>query len=291
MKYIKLTIILLLTTGVLAWVIFLITNGTVDYDVTIKPTNVKTKTIEKRIQDEIESASNNSFCPKAYEDILKTIDLFFAEEPSNRSTYTLMLQGAYCRKFVQQTNHVFDGTTWKGVTTIRKELRRCLSFFPNDPDLSSINNVISEYDKLVKFDERVIKACQQSPKCLTDDRYLYKLDDWDVATTEYLLSNIPNVSGKVINSPKYRSTRLDTVKQRLKTAHTSFIEQKMEVSERAAKSYNYNPNQFQTYRTLGDNLVKCFDTYYGLWQTSTSSWRQKLADWERYVTSLETDNY
>ena len=291
MKYIKLTIILLLTTGVLAWVIFLITNGTVDSNVTVKPTNVKTKTIEKRIQDEIESASNNSFCPKAYEDILKTIDLFFAEQPSNKSTYTLMLQGAYCRKFIQQANHVFDGTTWKGVTTIRKELRRCLSFFPNDPDLSSIKNVLSEYDKLVTYDKKVENACKQSPKCLTDDRYLYKLDDWDVATTNDLLDSIPSVSGKVRNSPIYKNTRLDKVKQRLKTAHTSFIEQKMEISENAAKSYNYNPNQFQTYRTLGDNLGKCFDTYYSLWQTSTSPWRQRLADWERYVTPLENDNY
>ena len=292
MKYIKLTIVLLVVAGALVLIITLVTKGKVSGEVKPEPTDVKTQTIKKRIHDDIEDASNSSFCVTAYNDILNSINLFFQNEPSNKATYTLMLQGAYCRKFVQQANYVFDRTSWepKKITTIRKEMNKCLGFFPEDPSLDSIRTILQEYAALQSFNTQVTTACKQQPKCLDDSNYLYKLDDWDATTTTHLLNTIPNASGKVTNSPVYRNTRLNEVRRRLKDAHTSFIESKMVKSEEEVKSFNHNPNQFQAYRSLGDNLGKCFDTYYRLWQTSTGSWREKLADWEFYVIPLDDNN-
>lgn len=292
MKYIKLAIVLLVVAGTLGGIINLITKGKVSGDIKPEPTDVKTITIEKRIHDDIESASDNSFCITAYNDILNSINLFFQNEPSNKATYTLKLQGAYCRKFVRQANYVFDRTSWesKKITTIRKEMNRCLEFFPEDKGLDSIRQILQNYAILVSFNTKVKNACKQQPKCLDDSYYLYKLDDWDSTTTTQLLNTIPSASGKVTNSPVYRNTRLNEVRRRLKEAHTSFIERKMAKSEEEIKSFNHNPNQFQAYRSLGDNLGKCFDTYYRLWQTSTGPWREKLADWEFYVTPLDDNN-
>lgn len=292
MKYIKLTIILLVVAGAIAGITYIITRDEINDPVIIKEPDIKLSKIEKRIQDEIESASNSSFCADAYDDILNSIKYLFREEPSNRSTYTLKLQGAYCRKFVQQANYVFDRTSWdsKKITTIHEEMNRCLEFFPEDKGLDSIRQILQNYDILVSFNTKVKNACKQQPKCLDDSNYLYKLDDWDSTTTTQLLNTIPSASGKVTNSPVYRNTRLNEVRRRLKEAHTSFIERKMAKSEEEIKSFNHNPNQFQAYRSLGDNLGKCFDTYYRLWQTSTGPWREKLADWEFYVTPLDDNN-
>ena len=289
MKYIKLTIILLVVAGSLGGIIYLLSQGTGSDEIKPEPTDVKTKSIEKEIHDEIECASNNSFCEAAYTKILKNIDLFFKNEPSNKATYTLKLQGAYCRKFVQQANYVFDRTSWepKKITTIRKEMKRCLEFFPEDQGLDSIRDILQNYDILASFNNKVIAACKQEPKCLKNSSFLYKTDDWDASTTTHLLNTIPHASGKVTNSSVYKQTRHNEVRRRLKAAHTSFINKKMDKSETEAKSFNHNPNQFHAYTSLGRNLGKCFDTYYELWKTSTSHWREKLGQWEKYVEPID----
>lgn len=293
MKYIKLTIVLLVVAGAIVFIINLITKGKVPGDIKPEPTDVKTKTIEKRIHDDIESASDNSFCITAYNDILNSINLFFQNEPSNKATYTLMLQGAYCRKFVRQANVVFDGTRWESskITTIRKEMNKCLVFFPEDKGLDSIRSILKSYARLGEFNTKVTNACKQRPKCLTDTHYFYKPDDWDASTTTQLLNTIPNASGKVTNSPIYRNTRLKEVRRRLLEAHTQFIELKMRESEREVIAYNHNPNQQTAYITLGRYLTNCFDTYYNLWGSNTGHWREKLGDWGRYVEPLEDSNY
>ena len=51
MKYIKLTIVLLVVAGAIGFIINLITKGKVSGDIKPEPTDVKTKTIEKRIHD------------------------------------------------------------------------------------------------------------------------------------------------------------------------------------------------------------------------------------------------
>ncbi len=199
MKYIKLIIILLVIGGALAVIITLVTKGRVETKVKIVDNDSRGETIIKRIQDNIESAPNSSFCTSEYGKILNSINLFFAEQPSNQATYTLMLQGAYCRKFVQQANFVFDGNKWedKKIEIIRKELKKCKSFFPDDEDLKSIKNVLDQYDSLKKYDNNVRKACNKKPLCLDSVQghlFLYQLDDWDVSTTKELLKSIPSGS-------------------------------------------------------------------------------------------------
>ena len=291
MKHIKLTIILLVVAGALAGIITLITKGKVNNSVTPKGTDVKSRTIEKRIQDKIESASNNSFCADAYLDILNSIERFFAEEPSNKATYTLMLQGAYCRKFVQQANYVFDRNAWdsNAISTIRKEMNKCLGFFSDDPALDSIRTVLRNYDQLATFNGKVNKACQQKPKCLEDYRYLYKTDDWNIENTKNLLNSIPNPIGKVRNSPLYKNTRKECVSERLKKAHSKFIQQKMDCSKIEAESYKYNPARFTDYNRLGEYLYKCFNSYRNLWNSwdrNNQQWQKDLDSWGKYVEPL-----
>lgn len=296
MKYIKLTIILLVVAGALAVIIPLITKGKVNNSVTPKGTDVKSRTIEKRIQDKIESASNSSFCADAYDDILNSIECFFAEEPSNKSTYTLMLQGAYCRKFVQQANYVFDRNTWNSnsIRTIRKEMKKCLGFFPEDPGLDSIRTILQNYSMLVNYNSEVANACLQHPKCINDHIYLYQSDNWDVATTTQLLNNIPNPTGKVRNAPVYQRTRKDKVRERLKNAHSNFIEQKMSRSKVEAESYNHNPARLGDYNKLGERLYECFQSYIDLWNEwneTNKQWQKDVENWGKYVEPLEDNNY
>lgn len=296
MKYIKLTIILLVVAGAMAGIMTLITKEKVNHSVTPKGPDVKSKTIEKRIQDKIESASNSSFCADAYDDILNSIEYFFAEEPSNKSTYTLMLQGAYCRKFVQQANYVFNRNTWNesSIKTIGKEMNKCLGFFPEDPSLDSIRTILQDNDMLVNFNNEVANACQQHPKCINNPLYLYQSDDWDVARTTQLLNNIPNPIGKVRNAPIYQQTRKDKVRERLKNAHSNFIEQKISRSKVEAESYNHNPARLGDYSLLGEHLYDCFNSYINLWNEwneTNEQWQKEVENWGKYVEPLEDEYY
>lgn len=291
MKYIKLIIVLLALGGALAVIIPLVTEGEVETKVKIVENDHKGETIVKRIQDNIESAPNNSFCTSEYDKILNSINLFFAEQPSNRATYTLMLQDAYSRKFAQQANFVFDRNQWDDgkIEIIRKELKKCKSFFPDDEDLKTIKNVLDQYDSLKKYDNIVRKACNKKPLCLDSVQghlFLYQLDDWDVSTTKELLKSIPSGSGKVKNSPVYKRTRLDNVQSRLKKAHYNFINDKMERSKIEVEKYNYNPAREQDYAILKKFLGECFDSYIMLWPNSSSDvqiWIAELREWNKYI--------
>lgn len=294
MKYIKLTIVLLVVAGALGGIITLVTKGKVSGEVKPEPTDVKTQTIEQRIHDDIEDASNSSFCVTAYNDILNSINLFFQNEPSNKATYTLMLQGAYCRKFVRQANAVFDGTRWESakITTIRQEMNKCLGFFPDDPSLDSIRIILQNYANLANFNSQVTQACAQQPKCLNDYIYLYQPDNWDVVRTQRLLNNIPNPTGKVRNAPIYQRTRNNEVRRRLKNAHTNFIQQKMERSKIEVESYNYNPARLGDYSKIGERLYECFQSYANLWNSTTefyNQWKPEVDSWGRYVEPLENE--
>lgn len=291
MKYIKLIIVLLVLAGAIAGITYIITRDEINDPVIIKEPDIKLSKIEKRIQDEIESASNSSFCADAYDDILNSIKYLFREEPSNRSTYTLKLQGAYCRKFVQQANYVFDGNKWedKKIEIIKTELKNCKSFFPDDEDLKTIENVLDQYYSLKKYDDKVRKACNKKPLCLDSVQghlFLYQLDDWDVSTTKELLESIPSGSGKVKNSPVYKGTRLDKVQSRLKKAHYNFIHDKMERSKIEVEKYNYNPAREQDYANLKKFLGTCFDSYMKLWPNSLGDvqvWITELREWNKYI--------
>ena len=207
-----------------------------------------------------------------------------------------MLQGAYCRKFVQQANYVFDRNTWNSnsIRTIRKEMNKCLGFFPEDPGLDSIITILQNYDMLVNYNSEVANACLQHPKCINDHIYLYQSDNWDVATTTQLLNNIPNPTGKVRNAPVYQRTRKDKVRERLKNAHSNFIEQKMSRSKVEAESYNHNPARLGDYNKLGERLYECFQSYINLWNEwneTNKQWQKDVENWGKYVEPLEDNNY
>lgn len=293
MKYIKLIIILLVIVGIIFGLYKLNTGGIDGPDDIIGDHCKKCETIEEKIENKIENASNSSFCTKDYDDILKTIDLFFEDEPSNKATHTMKLQGAYSRKFVQQANFVFDGSTWResDIRIIRREVRKCKEFFPDDPDLLSIDVVLKNYDDLKNFDSKVKLVCSQKPKCLNDPIYLYLLDDWDVSKTNGLLSSIPSYSGKVVNSPIYKNTRKEQVATRLKNAHKRFIDEKVKRSEEEAEGYNHNPARYNDYSKLGEYLYKCFNTYHQLWgeRELCLQWQIAVRNWENYV--LEQDEF
>ena len=294
MKYIKLAIILLVSVGAV-YGLYKLFSGEIDKNIQIPDgLSKKCASIEKRIEEQIENASNSSFCTTSFDDILNTINLFFEKEPSNKATYTMKLQGAYSRKFVQQANYVFNGTRWNSgdIRIIRKELKKCKTFFPDDSDLSNIEVVLKNYDALKDFDSQVRLACSQKPQCLDNHLYLYLSDNWDAEATRILLNSIPQYSGKVTNSPIYKNTRQDKVKERLRAAHTRFINEKMQRSEEEAKNYNYNSARYGDYSRLGEYLYECFDTYRSLWGWDSvgQQWQIEVRDWEIYVIEQQTEN-
>jgi outer membrane cobalamin receptor len=115
--------------------------------------------------------------------------------------------------------------------------------------------------------------------------YLYLSDNWNLENTRDLLNSIPQYSGKVTNSPIYRDTRQDKVKERLRAAHTRFINEKMQRSEEEAKNYNYNSARYQDYSDLGKYLYQCFDVYKSLWgwTRECEQWKITVKDWEKYI--------
>lgn len=288
MKYLKLTIALLVVVAAGGGLAYYFTRPTATGAVQLKGSTIKQQTIAKDIEERIKDAPNSKFCPSAYDDILKRINCFFEDEPSNLKTYTLMLQGAYTRKFVNQANYVFDGRIWDSgkIGIICKEMNRCLAFFPDDNGLDSIAHILKEYDKLVRYNGEIKTACSQRPKCETNPNYLYIDDDWDITKTNVLINSVPNVTSKAKNSPTYQQTRKKKVEERLKNAHKQFIEDKMTIAEKEAIGYNYNSARKSDYDKLGSKLYVNFRTYASQWgeaKTTVSAWQQRVASWEQYV--------
>lgn len=287
MKYLKLIIALLVVAASIGGLTYYFTRPSANETVEPTGSKIKQETVEKDIQDKIGNAPNNKFCPSAYDDILKRIDLFFKDEPSNQKTYTLMLQGEYTRKFVEQANYVFDRNSWNSndISTIRRELKRCQSFSPDDTGLKSISNVLKDYDSLVSYNGKVKDACSQRPRCIANTNALYIDDDWNITKTNELINSVPNVTSKAKNSPVYQNTRKSKVEERLKKAHKKFIDDKMTYAEREAIGYNYNPARHGDWETMGSKLYVNFRTYNSKWGESVSAWQSQVASWERYTIS------
>lgn len=295
MKYLKLTIALLVIVAAGSGLTYYFTRPTASGAVQLKSSTIKQQTIEKDIEEQITGAPNSDFCPSAYDDILKRINCFFKDEPSNLKTYTLMLQGAYTRKFVNQANCVFDGKIWGSgnISIIRKELNRCLAFSPDDKGLDSIANILREYDKLVRYNGEIETACSQRPKCETNPNCLYIDDDWNITKTKELINSVPNVTSKAKNSPTYQQTRKAKVEERLKKAHKQFVDDKMTCANKEAIGYNYNPSRRSDYDKLGQKLYVNFQTYVSQWgeaKTTVSAWQQRVASWEKYVIPQTSTN-
>ena len=288
MKQLKLLIALLVVAAMAGGLTYYFTRETAEGPLTPPPSTIKQETVEKNIKEKIENAPNSTFCIAAYEDILKQINLFFSDEPTNKQTYTLMLQGAYTIKFVEQANYVFDRTIWSSsdISTIRQEWKRCKAFSPDDFGLWSISNVLKDYDKLLQYDKDVKTACGQRPKCLSNTNALYMDDDWNLAQTNTLIGSVPNVTGKACNSPVYQKTRKTKVEERLKSAHKKFINDKMACAEKEAVGYNYNASRKGDYDKMGQKLYANFRTYASKWgeaRTVVLRWQQKVARWELYT--------
>lgn len=295
MKHLKVLILLLVVTAMAGGFVYYFTRDKADGTITPPKSTIKQETVEKNIKEQIENAPNSTFCVAAYEDILKQINLFFSDEPTNKKTYTMMLQGAYTRKFVEQANYVFDRATWgsSDISTIRKELKRCKVFSPDDSGLRSISNILNDYDKLVKYNEEVNTACRQHPKCLSNINALYMDDDWNIGTTKGLISSVPDITTKAKNSPIYQQTRKTKVEEQLKRAHKKFIEDKMACAEKEAVGYNYNAARKEDYDKMGAKLYKNFETYVSKWgeaETVNKGWLTKVKDWEKYTIPQQTPN-
>lgn len=288
MKYLKLMIALLVVAAAGGGLAYYFTRPTAKGAVELTGSTIKQQTIQKDINEQIKDAPDCKFCPSAYDDILKRINFFFKDEPSNLMTYTLMLQGAYTRKFLNQANYVFDGKIWGSdkISIIRNELNRCLAFSPDDKGLDSIAHILEEYDKLVRYNGKIETACSQRPKCKKNPNYLYIDDDWDITNTNVLINSVPNATSKAKNSPTYQQTRKAKVKVRLKNAHKQFIEDKMNIAEKEAIGFNYNHARRGDYDRLGQKLYVNFQTYASQWgeaKTTVFAWQQRVASWEKYV--------
>lgn len=284
MNKIKIILVLLTVVAGIGGATYYFTRPSADGVVTPGKSTIKEDTVEKSIQEKIEQAPNNKFCAAVYEEIMKQIELFFADEPTNLQTYTTMLRGAYTRKFIEQANYVFDRTEWNrtDIKTIREGCAQCLSFSPDAEGLKNIQEVLKDYDALVAYDKQVNTACSQRPKCLRDKSFLYKDDDWNIKQTENLLASIPILTSKVKNSPIYAQTRKVKVENRLKEAHCQFIVEKMKCAEQEAKGYNYNPARYSDWLKMCGIFYADFQTYNSQWNKNVSLWQQQVASWEKY---------
>lgn len=294
MKYAKLTIIIAVLLAIITGVVVMLTTQKADDGIEIKASTQKEQKVIKDIQDKIAKAPDSKFCSKAYDDVLATIKLFFKEEATKRRTYTNELQREYTEKFVKQAMFVFDRNEWKtnDIKTIQREYKRCNSFSPDNSDLNMIGVILNDYDRLSKYDSMVHKACQQQPKCVTiNETYLYIDDDWDIATTNDLISKVPSVSSKAKNSPLFKKSRREEVEKRLKSAHKQFIETKMDCAEEEATKFNYNEAKHAVWESLVAKLYVNFRTYNNKWRESVAYWQKRAAEWERYTMPQTRNQY
>ncbi len=280
MKYLKIVIVVIVIALIAGGATYYFTRQHTGGDIEVGGGDTRDKTIEKDIKEKIDASPANRFCAQEYDAILKRINLFFKDQPTKKKTWEAKLNGAYTTKFIEQANYVFDHKVWRtnDIAIIRKELNHCLSFSPDNAGLAAIKQVLQNYDKLVAFDKQVANACSQKPKCVKDEKYFYMEDNWDIATTKKLLSQIPSATGKVVNSPVYANTRKNKVYERLHKGHKKFIDMKMQYSETKAESFT--DSNHKDWESMGTYLSRCFDTYYEQWNESTSYWRQQLASWE-----------
>lgn len=295
MKYAKLTIVIVVLLAIIAGVVVIVTTQKADDGIEIKASTEKERKVIKDIQDKITKAPDNKFCPRAYDDVLKTINLFFKDEATNKKTYTNELQREYTEKFVKQAMYVFDHNEWKAsdIKTIRSEHERCKSFSPDNSDLNSIKAILNDYDRLSKYNSEVHSACQQQPKCATiNTNYLYQDDDWDISNAIDLLGRIPPANSKVVNSPVYKKTRKVEVEKRLKSAHKQFMEKKMEYGEREAVGYNFNGSRHGDWVAMSKCFAKNFDRYIAQWKDieSAKMWKKRVERWEEYAMP-KNENY
>ena len=273
MKYLKLSIVLLVVVAFVVGIVVLVNTKKADQTIDLKKSSVKEQTVEKDIKEKIENAPNSSFCVQAYNDILSEINLFFKDEPTNKKTYTTNLQRAYTGKFVQQAMYVFEHNQWRSsdIAIIRREYKNCLSFSPNNPDLPVLNTILKDYDKLLAFDKEVTNACAQKPR-----KSVYEDEDWNVAKTNSLLNSIPTINTKAKNSPAYTKTRGAEVEKRLKAAHKKFVEERICQGERVARrgidSHHYGE--------MSSQLFKNCNTYHRMWNEDVSNWKDRIRECE-----------
>lgn len=294
MKYAKLTIVIAVLLAIITGVVVIVTTQKANDGIEIKASTAKERKVVKDIQDKITKAPDTKFCSKAYDDVLKTIDLFFKDEATNRKTYTNELQREYTEKFVKQAMYVFDHNEWKAndIKTIQIEYKRCKSFSPDNSDLNTIKAILNDYGRLSKYNSELENACQQQPKCVTiNETYLYINDDWDVAKTNELISSVPSVSTKAKNSPLFKRTRKPEVEKRLKSAHKQFIETKMDCAEKEAIKFNYNEAKHDVWEGLVAKLYVNFRTYNSQWGESVAHWQKRAAEWERYTMPQTRNQY
>lgn len=291
MKYAKLTIVIVAIVAAVVGIVYIVTTSKANDEIIIEPSTVKEETVVEDIHNKIENAPNNKFCTNAYDEVLKTINYFFANEPSNKNRYTNNLQGAYTEKFVQQAMYVFNHNMWNSndIRTIRNENKKCLKFSPDNKGLKKISSILKDYDRLVEFNSEVSTACKQKPKCKSNSNYLYTDDDWNITETNKLLSSIPYVSSEAKNSPQYRISRENEVRKKLQSAHKRFIECKMDCAEKEAQSYRHNDSRYNDWEKMGKKLYDNFNTYLKRWGTIDDNWLERVADWEKYARS-ETIN-
>lgn len=278
MKYLKLSIVLLVVVAFVVGIVVLVNTKKADQTIDLKKSSVKEQTVEKDIKEKIENAPNSSFCVQAYNDILSEINLFFKDEPTNKKTYTTNLQRAYTGKFVQQAMYVFEHNQWRSsdIAIIRREYKNCLSFSPNNPDLPVLNTILKDYDKLLAFDMAVTNACDQKPRKSVDD-----YEEWDESKTKSLLKSIPSINTKARNSPLYAKTRGPKVENRLKDAHKKFVEERISKGERFV-SRGISPYE---YGEMSSALFKNCNTYQRLWGEDVSEWKDRI----RACEPLEND--
>lgn len=294
MKHAKLTIVIAVLLAIIAGIVVIVTTQKADDGIEIKTSTEKECKLEEDLKRLLVDVPDNKFRLETYDEILKKINLFFKDETTNKNIYTNELRYAYTEKFVKYAMYVFDRKEWKNndISTIRKGLKRCLSFSRDNDELKSITTILNEYDKLLKFNSEVSQACDQQPKCLSiNANYLYIDDDWDMTKTNDLISRIPSANTKAKNSPTYQNTRKQKVEQRLKLAHKKFVDTKMDCAESEAIKYNYNSSRHGDYTKLCSKLEVNFKTYCDKWgesKTTVLEWQKRRKGWEIYAPDPET---
>lgn len=256
----------------------------------VVPATVAEKKINKDIDSLIVDAQDNHFCKQDYEYVLNRINLFFKDQPSTKKTYTLRLNSEYTEVFVRQANYVFNRQDWKAkdIKFIREETNRLLVILPDHQDLNYIRNtVLKQYDALCVYNNKVIKACKQTPKCCQDPVKLYLPDGWDCANTRSLMESTPNYSGVITNSRVYRMTRKTEVTARLKKAHKDFMENKLACAEKEFQSFNYNSSRHGDWEKICEIIRNDCREYYDLWKLQTIEWQKRLNEGEKYAMPEE----
>ncbi len=282
------------------------------------PKNTYTEEIQKRI-NVLSSLPATSFSKLEYEKIRSSIYLFYKDGslgikpvkegkiwkniPDGNANnlwneiLSKNLYAAYTNKFINQANHVLNGTVWRvqDISFIRNELRELKKskYLASDgidaQNLNSISNVINEYYQINNF----ISMCSNYTYTNFEiDENFPDLSDLINKSHNYLVKGFNNDQ---LNNCTRIKLGLKSIPNKLFSKHISYFKSK--IDNQASRYIDYEPKiqnqpiyRKEIYNKLKNQINEMTSDFYG---TDQSEFDQEIINLNNQLKNYAkwSDNY